>query len=64
LAASGDQAVAARSQALTEEAIARRVFGAPFYFYRDEPFWGQDRLDMLEAAITSDRPALPLPAEL
>jgi len=34
------------------------VFGAPF-FYRDEPFWGQDRLDMLEDAITTQRPAIP-----
>ncbi|QHE93010.1 2-hydroxychromene-2-carboxylate isomerase [Pandoraea fibrosis] len=37
--------------ALTQEALARNVFGAPFYFYRDEPFWGQDRLELLERAI-------------
>jgi 2-hydroxychromene-2-carboxylate isomerase len=64
LAASGDPELEARAQALTDEAIACRVFGAPTYFYRHEPFWGQDRIEMLEAAITSDRPALPLPAEL
>jgi len=64
LAGSDDPQIEARAKALTDEAIARRVFGAPTYFYRDEPFWGQDRLDMLEAAITSDRPALPLPTEL
>jgi 2-hydroxychromene-2-carboxylate isomerase len=64
LAASDDPQIEAQAKALTDEAIARRVFGAPTYFYRDEPFWGQDRLDLLEAAITSDRPALPLPAEL
>jgi len=35
----------------TEEAVARGVFGAPFYLYRDEPFWGQDRLDFLDRAL-------------
>lgn len=35
----------------TEEAIERQVFGAPFYIYRDEPFWGQDRLDFLDRAV-------------
>jgi 2-hydroxychromene-2-carboxylate isomerase len=35
----------------TNEAIARGVWGAPFYFFRDEPFWGQDRLAMLEQTI-------------
>ena len=37
----------------TERAIARGVFGMPFYIWRDEPFWGQDRLEMLEAALGS-----------
>jgi len=40
---------------LTDEAIDRSVFGAPFYIYRGEPFWGQDRLDQLEAAIVGRR---------
>jgi hypothetical protein len=36
------------------------LFGAPFYFYRGEPFWGQDRHDQLEAAIVSASvPILP-----
>lgn len=35
----------------TNEAIARGVWGAPFYFFRDEPFWGQDRLEMLDRTI-------------
>ena len=38
----------------TEEAVARGVFGAPFYIYRDEPFWGQDRLDFLDRALAGD----------
>lgn len=32
-----------------------KVFGAPFYIWRGEPFWGQDRLDLLEAAVVADR---------
>jgi 2-hydroxychromene-2-carboxylate isomerase len=32
----------------TEKAIARGVFGSPFVFVDDEPFWGWDRLDMVE----------------
>ena len=35
----------------TREAVARQVFGAPTYVYRDELFWGQDRLDFLERAL-------------
>ena len=38
-------------EAQTERAIARGVFGMPFYICRDEPFWGQDRLEMLEAVL-------------
>lgn len=45
--------VQAAYDANTEEAIARQVFGLPFYIYRDEPFWGQDRLDFLERALRS-----------
>lgn len=40
-----------RYDALTQEAIDRQVFGAPTYIYRDEPFWGQDRLDFLDRAL-------------
>jgi 2-hydroxychromene-2-carboxylate isomerase len=36
----------------TQEAVARQVFGAPTYVYRDELFWGQDRLDFLDRALT------------
>jgi hypothetical protein len=27
------------------------MFGAPFYFFRDEAFWGQDRLEYLDRTI-------------
>jgi 2-hydroxychromene-2-carboxylate isomerase len=42
---------AARFEAFTDEAIARQVFGAPTYVYRDELFWGQDRLEFLDRAL-------------
>ena len=32
----------------TEEARRRGVFGSPFFIVDDEPFWGADRLPMLE----------------
>lgn len=35
----------------TKQAVDRGVFGMPFYIYRQEPFWGQDRLEMLEEAL-------------
>jgi len=35
----------------TQEAIDRGLFGAPSYCLKDEFFWGQDRLDMLEDAL-------------
>ena len=49
-AASGAKA---QFEAFTQEALARGVFGAPTYAYRDELFWGQDRLDFLERALAS-----------
>lgn len=35
----------------TEQARRLQVFGAPWYVYEGEPFWGQDRLDFLERAL-------------
>lgn len=41
----------------TEEAIGKGVFGAPFYFFDGEGFWGQDRLELLSRKIQlSSRP--------
>ncbi len=60
LAQASDSRIVARESDLTREAIDRQLFGAPFYFYRGEPFWGQDRLDQLESAIVTGRaPILP-----
>ena len=35
-----------------EEAVARGVFGVPFYIVGDERFWGQDRLDDLDLHLS------------
>ena len=39
-------------EANTNEAIGRQVFGAPTYVLDGVLFWGQDRLDFLERALT------------
>ena len=41
-------AIEKRLQALTREAEDRGVFGVPTMFLGNEPFWGNDRLEMLE----------------
>jgi len=40
-----------------ENAVAGDVFGSPAYVLDGEVFWGQDRLDLLDDALTSGRPA-------
>ncbi|KAL4899316.1 hypothetical protein BDW74DRAFT_183849 [Aspergillus multicolor] len=47
--------LAEQEKALTKEAENKQYFGAPLYSLRGEPFWGQDRLDMLEGVIKSGR---------
>lgn len=38
-----------------EEAVERGVFGSPFYILDgDQRFWGQDRIDELDAALAGD----------
>jgi 2-hydroxychromene-2-carboxylate isomerase len=56
---SNGAAIQADIDSLTQEAVQRQVFGTPFFFYRDEPFWGQDRLEMLEDMIRSNREPIP-----
>lgn len=34
-----------RLRAETDHALARGVFGSPFFFVGEEPFWGNDRLE-------------------
>lgn len=50
--AAGDEAKAAL-RATTDEAIARGAFGAPTFIVGKELFWGQDRLFMVEEALTA-----------
>jgi len=38
-------------KAVTQEAVARGVFGAPTFFVGDQQFWGQDRLDFVQEAL-------------
>lgn len=56
-----DSDIKAREAAITREAADRHLFGAPFYFYRGEPFWGQDRLEILEEMIVSGRAPVTWP---
>lgn len=55
-AARGPEAEAAYARH-REEALAADVFGAPSYVLAGEVFWGQDRLDLLDSALASGRPA-------
>ncbi len=53
LAAAQSPQTKATYEALTKEAMDRGVFGAPTYAFRDELFWGQDRLDFLDRALAA-----------
>lgn len=43
--------VKAQLKADTEAAVAKGIFGAPTFFIGDQMFWGQDRLDWVEAEL-------------
>jgi 2-hydroxychromene-2-carboxylate isomerase len=49
---SHSQAVQERYEAYTQAAIDAGVFGAPSYVVDGEIFWGQDRLDFVERALS------------
>lgn len=51
LADSGLLAGAQTLERNTQEAIARNVFGSPSYLVGDQVFWGQDRLEYLDAYL-------------
>ena len=57
LEAAGRPEMAGVRDSECREAIERGVFGAPTYIFRDELFWGQDRLDFLERAVAESRAA-------
>ena len=35
-----------------EEAVTDQVFGVPMFFFEQEPFWGYDRMGLLEHRLT------------
>jgi 2-hydroxychromene-2-carboxylate isomerase len=45
-----------------ENAVEAGVFGSPVYALDGEVFWGQDRLDFLDEALTSGRAPFRIPA--
>ena len=47
-AALGDTALKERAKNEVDAALARGVFGSPYFIVDGEPFWGNDRLPMLE----------------
>lgn len=53
LDAAQSREVQAQHQANTDEAIARNIFGSPTYFVGEDMFYGQDRLHMVERALTT-----------
>ncbi len=48
IAAAQSDEIKAKLKANVEAAIAKGIFGSPFFIVDDEPFWGADRLPMLE----------------
>jgi 2-hydroxychromene-2-carboxylate isomerase len=48
----GDQSVKDRLKENTTGAVARDVFGAPTFFVGEDMFWGQDRLEFVEEALS------------
>ncbi|MFM9937367.1 MAG: 2-hydroxychromene-2-carboxylate isomerase [Novosphingobium sp.] len=52
-AAGEDDAVKARLVANTQAAVAAGIFGAPSFLVAGELYFGQDRMDFVEAAILS-----------
>ena len=48
----GEQDIKDELKATTEEAVNRGAFGAPTFFVGDEMFFGQDRLEFVEAALS------------
>ena len=43
---------AAEYERAQDDAVADRVFGVPMFFFANEPFWGYDRMGLLEKRLT------------
>jgi 2-hydroxychromene-2-carboxylate isomerase len=50
-ALAADPEVKERLKTVTQEAVARGVFGAPTFFVGEQMYWGQDRLDFVKQAL-------------
>ena len=46
-----DPEVKEQLKKISQQAVARGVFGAPTFFVGDQMFWGQDRLDFVKEAL-------------
>jgi len=62
LAAAKSDTVGAIYEGRAQEAVDANVIGSPCYVLDGEVFWGQDRLPLLEAALTSGRKAYRMDA--
>jgi len=49
-----EPAIKDRARAMSGQALVKNVFGSPFFIVDGEPFWGWDRLPMLEEWLKSD----------
>jgi 2-hydroxychromene-2-carboxylate isomerase len=48
-------------EAAQQDAVPDRVFGVPIFIFRDEQFWGNDRVPMLEQRLTEAGLAIAVP---
>jgi 2-hydroxychromene-2-carboxylate isomerase len=55
LAQAADPQVKERLKQVTQNAVARGVFGAPTFFVDGQMFWGQDRLEFVKQALKAPR---------
>jgi 2-hydroxychromene-2-carboxylate isomerase len=61
LNAASETTTIAEFDRFTHEGAGRGVFGSPFYFFQDEIFWGQDRLQFLENCLRKATARFDLP---
>jgi 2-hydroxychromene-2-carboxylate isomerase len=54
LAMTNDPEVKDRLKTVTQEAVARGVFGAPTFFVDGHMYWGQDRLDFVKEDLEAN----------
>jgi 2-hydroxychromene-2-carboxylate isomerase len=50
--ASQDPAVKAATKNAIDDAVARGVFGSPYFLIGDEPFWGNDRIEQIDRYLS------------